>query len=584
MTKTLYRQWLGTLCGLLPGAHSAIFVVPGKNNNSMKVLATWPNSKQNSVIISKVVKYTLKKNSEVCIPKAEKIKGQYYDFYALPILDKDVFIGVIVIKIKHGAVSNRSTVFNALKQSVSWLALVNSKGPNEGVFYADVVGLLASCFEQTSYEEGLIKMVSELTKLLDCDRVAFAEFRQYHCRVIALSNSINFDDRSNLLKKIAAAMDESIEQDSVFVFPAKNNKLIQRAHHDLARKFGSGSICTIPLVHQQESFGAVTLLRSEEKLFDEETVNVCQLALTLLTPFLVLKKEKEKHLVLKNIESFTKSLGLLFGIRHLKLKLVSIGIIGLLVFMSLIEGNYRISANAILEGKIQRVVAAPISGYLLSAAVRAGDIVAKGEVMASLNDAELKLELTKLTGKLQKIRREYRKAQSERNMVNVRILNEQILQTKAELALNRQQLDAITLRSPFKGVVIEGDLSQMLGSPVERGDSLFKVAPLDGYRIILKVDESDIASVKKGQTGTLALTSLAEHTYPLTIEKITVVAKADDGANIFRVEASLDNPPELLRPGMQGVGKINVGKMRLLWIWTHEITDWFKLWVWSWWP
>ena len=32
--------------------------------------------------------------------------------------------------------------------------------------------------------------------------------------------------------------------------------------------------------------------------------------------------------------------------------------------------------------------------------------------------------------------------------------------------------------------------SQLLGSPVERGDTLFKIAPLSGYRIILKVDES----------------------------------------------------------------------------------------------
>ena len=62
------------------------------------------------------------------------------------------------------------------------------------------------------------------------------------------------------------------------------------------------------------------------------------------------------------------------------------------------------------------------------------------------------------------------------------------------------------------------------------------------------------------------------------------LAKADDGANIFRVEASLDNPPELLRPGMEGVGKINAGQAKLIWIWTHEITDWFRLWLWSWWP
>ena len=41
---------------------------------------------------------------------------------------------------------------------------------------------------------------------------------------------------------------------------------------------------------------------------------------------------------------------------------------------------------------------------------------------------------------------------------------------------------------------------------------------------------------------------------------------------------------KMLRPGMQGIGKINAGQERMIWIWTHEIIDWLRLWVWSWWP
>ncbi|MCH6565611.1 MAG: HlyD family efflux transporter periplasmic adaptor subunit, partial [Proteobacteria bacterium] len=163
-------------------------------------------------------------------------------------------------------------------------------------------------------------------------------------------------------------------------------------------------------------------------------------------------------------------------------------------------------------------------------------------------------------------------------------LSEQINQFKAEVDLTRQQLANIRLIAPFDGVIIEGDLSQLLGSPVERGDTLFKIAPLAGYRIILKVDESDISYIDQGQTGTLVLSSLSERSLPLTVEKITTVAKADDGANIFRVEAKLNNAPDLLRPGMEGVGKVNAGRARMIWIWTHEITDWLQLWIWSWWP
>ncbi len=46
---------------------------------------------------------------------------------------------------------------------------------------------------------------------------------------------------------------------------------------------------------------------------------------------------------------------------------------------------------------------------------------------------------------------------------------------------------------------------KLLGTPVTRGDSLFKVAPLQDYRIVLQVDEQDIAPIQSGQKGVLVL-------------------------------------------------------------------------------
>jgi hypothetical protein len=112
---------------------------------------------------------------------------------------------------------------------------------------------------------------------------------------------------------------------------------------------------------------------------------------------------------------------------------------------------------------------------------------------------------------------------------------------------------------------------------------LFKIAPLQGYRIVLKVGERLISYVKEGQKGVLVLSSMPERNFEIIVDKITGVAKAEDNKNIFRVEASLPNAPDILRPGMEGIGKINAGKKRLLWIWTHEISNWLRLWFWSWW-
>jgi multidrug efflux pump subunit AcrA (membrane-fusion protein) len=368
------------------------------------------------------------------------------------------------------------------------------------------------------------------------------------------------------------------------LYPQADSKLIQRAHQKLVRKHNLSSVATIPLVSSGKVFGAVTLIGSAEFPLDSKSLGLCQQILSLLTPFLALKRDQERSTLARLVDSIGNGMGAVFGIRHLKAKFAIAMLASLITLTSLIEADFRITADAVLEGEVQRVIAAPISGYLLSSTVRAGDTISRGDIMASLNDSELKLELTRLNGGLQKARREYREAQSSRNLVGVRVIREQINQIVAEIELIEQQLQSINLTAPFDGIVIEGDLSQALGSPVERGDTLFKIAPLDDYRIILKVDERQIAYVEPGQEGSLTLSSLAQKSLPIRIERITSVAKAEDGSNFFRVEASLPEAGVNLRPGMEGIGKISAGRERMIWIWTHGFTDWLRLWVWSWWP
>jgi RND family efflux transporter MFP subunit len=577
------QQWLEILCSGITEAKSALFLMSDKTDDQAKPMARWPSSLKNTVKFDQIVKYALQKNEQININDIQRQDGHHYDLIALPIAIEPGLSGIISIELEHVPDTRRQAVSGLLGQAEKWLALALDKQCQTDDFYAAVVRLMATCYEQETYQNVLVRLVTVLTQALGCDRVAIGEFHGYHSKVIALSNSVQFDAKSNLIQKIADAMDESIEQDALIQFPLQQAAMIVREHQELARKFGSGSLLTIPMVDGGRTFGAMTLLRSEEKPFDKKTIMLCEQILSLMTPFLALKKSEEESLAKKALKTIKNRLAAVFGVKNLALKLVVSGVAGLLILAGLIKGDFRITADAILEGKTQRVVAAPVAGYLVSASSRAGDTVHKGDVMASLDDAELKLELSKLGGQLQKYRREYREALSANDLVKIRVSSAQIDQASAEMELTQQQLQQITLIAPYDGIVIEGDLSQKLGSPVERGDTLFKIAPLEGYRIILKVNERSISYVKPGQSGTLALSSMPEELFDLTVQKITAVAKADNGENIFRVEANLNHAPELLRPGMEGVGKINAGKADLLWIWTHDMVDWLRIWFWSWW-
>ena len=107
---------------------------------------------------------------------------------------------------------------------------------------------------------------------------------------------------------------------------------------------------------------------------------------------------------------------------------------------------------------------------------------------------------------------------------------------------------------------------------------------MNDYRVELSVPEQQVASVQPGQHGRLVVAALPDQTFGFTVQRITPVANTHDGRMVFRVDAQLDDQSHRLRPGMQGVGKIDAGRARLVWIWTRSLLDWARLTAWQWLP
>jgi multidrug resistance efflux pump len=243
-----------------------------------------------------------------------------------------------------------------------------------------------------------------------------------------------------------------------------------------------------------------------------------------------------------------------------------------------------VGAPARIEGAVQRVVAAPMDGFLHKSHVRPGDTVRAGDLLAELADQDLVLEQRRWEGALAQHENGYAAALARADRSQFVITQGKAGEAQAQLELVRQQLARTRLMAPIDGVVIKGDLSQSLGAPVQRGNALMTLAPAERYRLIVEVDERDIASVKPGQTGQLALASLPAETMDFVVERVTPVAAVRDGRNAFEVEARLLNEAPLLRPGLEGVAKIAVGERPAAWIWGHRGLDWLRLALWSWMP
>ena len=71
MNRVFTHRWLETQCSLIPNVRSAVFMVPDRKNNLMRPLAKMPANLEVITDFADIVKYALKKRSQVCIPKAE---------------------------------------------------------------------------------------------------------------------------------------------------------------------------------------------------------------------------------------------------------------------------------------------------------------------------------------------------------------------------------------------------------------------------------------------------------------------------------------------------------------------------------
>jgi multidrug resistance efflux pump len=489
---------------------------------------------------------------------------------ASPLDSADVHDMVAVFEFPAAIRQQQQAIVQLLQWGAIWFGLLQRERPSNAPKdrLTNVVELLASALKHSEFDAAATTAVTELASRLGCARVSLGIVHGRSIRVSAISNSSRIDTRSNLVRDIGAAMDEVVDQDASVAYPALTSgvPLVAFAQEILARRADGCSVFSTPLYDGSQTIGALTLERDGEDGFSDKDRTFCETFAALLGPVVELKHEKERPIVFKVFASLRDFVSRLFGKKHIALKLNVLLIAAIIGFFSVATGDYRITSQARLEGSVKRVVTAPRDGFVASAQFRAGDIVKAGQVLATLDDRELKLEKLKLGSQREQLDKEHRAAVTSHDRSAAVIVNARRKQIDAQLALVDEQLARARLSSPFAGIVVSGDLSQSLGSPVEHGQVLFEVAPLDGYRVILEVDERDIGDIATTQSGVLTLTGLPDASLPFTVTRIVPISTTREGRNFFEVQAELGESDVSVRPGMAGIAKVHVEQRKLIWV------------------
>lgn len=595
-SATLCQAWLELQARQLGRARQGLVLIRNADDGAFVPVAIWPDPVTDVTGLVEIAQRALTERRGMEL-RPETPGASPVTQLALPIETAAELHGVAVIALD-GRLdaaelqqARRQLFWGSAWLSRHFLAREMEQAGARADRAAMVLDLTLSILEKGELQEALLSLVNGLAVRLDLRRASLGLERKGRLRIAALSHTASFKGRSESVQRLERAQEEAYDQQHTLIHPPPPVPadrlapvLVSLDHQRLAEAESLGGVASFLFQERGRPFGVLTLEYPKGKVPDADDQVLGEALGRILAPVLRDKRELDHWVTGKLKSRARKGAEALFGPYHATYKLAAILTLAVAGFLAVAEGEFRITAKTVIEGLVQRAAVAPFEGYIGRAPVRAGDSVEAGQVVATLDDKDLLLEKARLTSELEQVKRKYRDALAKHDRASGSVLSAELSQIEAELNLAEEKLTRSTIRAPFAGIVVSGDLSQMLGAPVEQGKVLFEIAPLDAYRVILKVDERDIAYVQNGMHGRLALAGLTADPLPFVVKKTTPVATAEEGVNYFRVEAELERASLLLRPGMEGVGKIGAGERKLWWIWTRRFRDWLVVSLWTWLP
>ena len=577
MTEAPAASWLADQCGMLPRAAAGVVVSAG---GAEAEPARWPQGAARNPALEALARAALQ-GTDALVRERGPSEGRVGSTCIAVAFASDGARGAVAVEFNDTKGAEAGPLVERLRLGVQWLSALSRREASRGRLRI-ALEALALLLDAPHLHGAATAVATDLATRLGCERVSIGLPRRGSTSLLAVSHSARFDPRSRFVERIEAAMNEACDQGVTVAHPALAGvpEAIALAHADLVAE-PIDAVCTVPLRLSGGETGAIVFEWASGHGPDARGVRVCEDVAALLGPAIDLRRDAEASIFQRSLEALKSRSGR-EGARG-RARGIAGGVVAFLLIALVVPATHRVGADATLEGRVQRAIVAGVEGYIAQVNARPGDVVRRGDTLGRLDERDLRVERRRWAGQREQLRKEHREALASHDRAKVNVLMARVAQAEARIELLDAQLARTHLVAPFDGVVVRGDLSQRLGSPVEKGAVLFEVAPLDGYRIILAVDERDISYVAQGQSGRLALAALPGRTLPLTVERVTPVADAAEGSNRFRVEARLDEPVDLLRPGMAGVAKLDVGRRSLLWIWSHRSVAWLRLQAWSWW-
>lgn len=416
------------------------------------------------------------------------------------------------------------------------------------------------------------QLVNQWKQIVKADQV-FAVCKRPHSqsKVIAVSGLPCFDSNSVEVQQVEQIANSMTQSSDPANWPNQEpsndaNKLLET----LTRTNGFQSVEVSPLVetngknigHVITFWKSISIQRQTSRRLAEELFPTLanQLALLLKvegSPFTRFIRQSWKHLV-----------------GHKKVFwLILIGLVTAAMAMPL---DYRVSCQSTLEPTSKRYVSSPFEGKLKQSLVEPGQEVTEGQILALIDGDEFRLELAAAQAELEREKERNQAALQEGRVSDARIAKLEMQKLRHDIARFQRKIESLEVKSPVTGLVVSGDLEQSIGAPLEQGQTLFEIGPIDKLNIEIEIPEAEFRFIKPGQTVEVRFHAFPLQSFQGTIASIHPRAEIRDDNVVFVAKAEIANVDGILRPGMKGNAIVSAGSGTLGWNLFHHPINRFR--------
>lgn len=200
---------------------------------------------------------------------------------------------------------------------------------------------------------------------------------------------------------------------------------------------------------------------------------------------------------------------------------------------------------------VQQVQVSPeVGGRIVALNFTAGTAVSANQVLLRLNDAPEQGDLAKLQAQARNARLALERTRKVLLLASTQSQLDQAQsnydQLRGEIARVQAVIGQKTLRAPFAGVL--GIRKVDLGQVISAGDSVVTLTDLSRLYVNFSLPEQAAAHLQPGQAVSLNVDAWPQQVFQATIS--TLEPQIDPAARSIQVQATLDNPRQLLKPGM----------------------------------